>query len=165
MISLHPIVSLFTPFVFVLFGNAIPSLLLAIIPFFIVSTPHFSTPRFIPMSLLNICTVWINDSSDFPLLAYKFRSSIKSRWLTFCLLLAKWYPGAASLTICVSGSRHTTNNNGDKELPWKIPRLNLSTIFLSTRQFYRPWFHIFCHLLFISAISKQSIIQKWGTIS
>ena len=120
------------------------------------------------MSLLNTRKFWINGSNDFSLLAYNFRSSIKSRWLIFCLLLAKWHPGAASLKICVSGNRHTTNNNGDKESPWKIPHL-----MLTSPRFSSPLINSTHHdfilsekslwiFSFIPTVSKQSIIHEWG---
>ena len=118
--------TLFQSFYWWFIGSTIPSLLV-IFPFFIVNTAHLFTRNPIPMLLLNTLIVWINDKSDFSLLAYNFKSFIKIRWVTFCLLLAKWYPGAASLKICVSGSRYKTNNNGDKESPWTISHLMLTS--------------------------------------
>ena len=68
--------------------------------------------------------------------------------------------------ICVSGNRHTANNNGDKELPWKFPRL-----MLTSPRFSSPLVNSTCHdfilsaksfqiFSFIRTVSKQSIIYE-----
>ena len=117
---------------------AIPSLL-ALYPFFIVNTAHFSTRIFIPVSLLNIRTVWVNDSSDFSLLAYNFMSSIKSRWLFFCLLLANDIL-VQHLLRFVKVVTHTTVNNGDNGSPWKTHGL-----MLTSPRFSSPLVNSTCH--------------------
>ena len=59
----------------------------------------------------------------------------------------------------------TKNNNGYKESLWKIPfYFNLSQIFLSTCQFYSPWFHTFYLKslnLFIYSYWFQIIYYPW----
>lgn len=57
-------------------------------------------PNFIPMSLLNILTDCVSESSRFSVLAYNFKSSMKKRWLIF-VLPACIYPAPHFLRIII----------------------------------------------------------------
>ena len=101
----------------------VPSLL-AIFAFFIFNTTHFATPNSITMSLLNARPGWINYSSNFSLLQIIHKKylviflSAASKMVSYCCI---------SFTICVSGHRHTRNNNDDENSTWKILYIMLTS--------------------------------------
>ena len=71
------------------------------------------------MSLLNILTVWIRESSAFALSEYNLRSTMNTRWFIVSPDRNS-YPGLVVLIMCVRGMRAITSNNGDSTSPRKI---------------------------------------------
>ena len=90
--------------------------------------------------------------SDWPT-PNSFKSSIRSKWFDLLFPLLKLYPCSTSHNTSANGRRDTTNNNGDNQSPWKIPRfiftvprsvlLQIATNFPVFHSFFQQIYKVF----------------------
>ena len=103
-------------------SNVLPTCnLLWTLPLFKHILAHFSKPKFIFISLLIACTIFISFFNSFSFLPSSFRSSIYNRWLIFLSVPCTWYPQSALFNSFVNGISAMQKSNGERESPWNIP--------------------------------------------